>query len=200
MTRRIVYSAALAAVVAATAMTIASVVSTNWITYSVTTKSGHTVYDNIGLHQRCTSAGTSASSSCVPFPSDDRCAKNGPICNIWRTTGFLMNLAVVLQCAVGVGIIISLAGGRVRRTDGWRILSVPLAIDALLQFCSVTFVQYLHDHDDMFIVPGYRLSWAWYLCIASACLTALVPVGMTISAYVLPDEDGYELLPDPAPV
>jgi hypothetical protein len=58
----------------------------------------------------------------------------------------------------------------------------------------------MFDHDDMFLVPGYRLDLSWYLCTFSAGVALLTGVGLAISAFVLPPEDGYELLTDPSGV
>lgn len=59
---------------------------------------------------------------------------------------------------------------------------------------------YLFDHDDLFLVPGYRLDSSWYLCTASAGVALLAGVGLAISGLVLPQEDGYQLLSDPSGV
>lgn len=48
----------------------------------------------------------------------------------------------------------------------------------------------------MFLVPGYKLDYSWYLCTFSAAMTILAACGLVISAYVLPPEDGYEFLSD----
>ena len=53
---------------------------------------------------------------------------------------------------------------------------------------------YLFDHDDLFLVPGYRLDSSWYLCTFSAGAALLAGVGLAISALVLPPEDGYAQL------
>ncbi len=52
----------------------------------------------------------------------------------------------------------------------------------------------------MFLVPGYRLASSWYLCTFSAGVALLAGVGLAISALVLPQEDGYQLLSDPSGV
>jgi hypothetical protein len=52
----------------------------------------------------------------------------------------------------------------------------------------------------MFLVPGYRLASSWYLCASSASVALLTAIGLTISAFVLPPEDGYQLLNEPSGV
>ncbi len=52
----------------------------------------------------------------------------------------------------------------------------------------------------MFLVPGYRLDSSWYLCTVSASVALLAGVGLAVSAFVLPQEDGYQLLRDPSGV
>lgn len=59
---------------------------------------------------------------------------------------------------------------------------------------------YLFDHDDLFLVPGYRLDSAWYLSMFSAAIAVLCAFGLAISAYLLPPEDGYQFLRDPSGV
>lgn len=62
----------------------------------------------------------------------------------------------------------------------------------------------MFDHDDMFLVPGYRLDSSWYLCAAGAAVALLAAVGLAVAALVpLPgDGDGhrYELLREPSKV
>jgi len=48
----------------------------------------------------------------------------------------------------------------------------------------------------MFLVPGYKLDTSWYLCTFSGAIAILCGLGLAISAYVLPPEDGYEFLHD----
>ncbi|KAH6636803.1 hypothetical protein F5144DRAFT_195657 [Chaetomium tenue] len=196
MTRTAVYSTALVALVAATVMTITSIVSPNWVSLSVPSPSGGTVTDTIGLHRRC----ASSTGSCAPFPEPSRCDGSdgdgsGPsFCSMWRTTGFLMSFAVVAELATLVGFLVILAGGRIKREGGWKVLGGLLAAVAAAQFLGMAVVAYLFDHDDLFLVPGYRLDSSWYLCTVSASAALLAGVGLAISALVLPPEDGYSQL------
>jgi hypothetical protein len=59
---------------------------------------------------------------------------------------------------------------------------------------------YLLDNDEQFVVPGWRLDTSWILCTVSAGIAVLCAVGLMVSAYVLPPEDGYEFLSDPVEV
>ena len=194
MTRKVVYSATLVALVAATAMTIASIVTPKWISYTETTKPGDTVYDRIGLHRRCMST---SPDGCVHFPDEQRCAGDGGrFCNMWRTTGFLMSLAVVMELATIVGFLVTVAGGKAKREAGWRVLCGMLGVAAALQFGAMAVVGYVFDHDNVFHVPGYALDASWYLCTASASVAVLGALGLVISAFVLPPEGGYVFLTD----
>ncbi|KAK4104025.1 hypothetical protein N658DRAFT_493515 [Parathielavia hyrcaniae] len=200
MTRTAVYGTALLALVAATAMTLTSIISPNWISYTVSAPAGGTVTDTIGLHRRCNSS--PGKWQCTRFPDEARCEGDGrSLCSMWRTTGFLMSLATVAELATVVGFLIILAGGKVRRHGGgWRILGCLLGAVAVAEFAGMAVVAYLFDHDDMFLVPGYRLASSWYLCAVSAGVALLAGAGLAISALMLPPEDGYELLPDPGGV
>jgi len=194
MTRTVVYSTALVALVAATALTITSIVSPKWISLTVPSPSGGTVTDTIGLHKRC--ASSTVGNKCVPFPEESRCdGEDRSFCSMWRTTGFLMNFAVVAELATLVGFLVVLAGGRVKREGtGWKVLGGMLVAVAAAEFLGMAVVAYLFDHDDLFLVPGYRLDSSWYLCTISAGAALLAGVGLAISALVLPPEDGYQQL------
>ncbi|KAK4039453.1 hypothetical protein C8A01DRAFT_36581 [Parachaetomium inaequale] len=197
MTRTVVYSTAMVALVAATAMTMTSIISPAWVSLTVPSPSGGTVTDTIGLHRRCGgSSSAGGTGSCVPFPEASRCDDDGgrSFCSMWRTTGFLMSFAVVAELATLVGFLVILAGGRVKREGGWRVLGGMLAAVAMAQFVGMAVVAYLFDHDDLFLVPGYRLDTSWYLCTFSAGAALLAGVGLAISALVLPPEDGYHQL------
>lgn len=113
-------------------MTIASIVTPKWISFTEITKSGDTVYDHIGLHRRCMST---SPDGCVHFPDEQRCESDGGhFCYLWRTTGFLMSLAVVMDLATVVGFLVIVAGGKDRREMGWRVLCGMLGLVAALHF------------------------------------------------------------------
>ena len=196
-------------------MTVASIVMPNWISYTTTSKSGDVVYERVGLHQVCTASG-----GCVPFPDEGRC-DDGDLgryfCAMWRTTGFIMSLATVMELVTVVGFAIVMAGGRMKRQSGWRVLCVMLGVVAALQLGAISAVVscprraassrwrislltamqgYLFDNHNVFHVPGYAMDASWYLCTASASIALLCAFGLAISAYVLSPEDGYELLAD----
>ncbi|KAL2258181.1 hypothetical protein VTK26DRAFT_8621 [Humicola hyalothermophila] len=195
MTRTTVYSAGLVALVAATIMTLTSIGNPKWVSYTVTAPSGDTVYDTIGLQRRC----TSSTGTCVPFPDEGRCANSDDLssfCSMWRTAGFLMNFAVVLELATLVGFLIIMAGGKISRQSGWKVLGGLLVILAAVEFAGMGVVTYLFDHDDFFLVPGYKLDSSYYLCAFSAGFGLLAACGLAISAFVLPPEDGYQVLGD----
>ncbi|GAB1314057.1 hypothetical protein MFIFM68171_04267 [Madurella fahalii] len=197
MTRTAVYFAGMAALIVATGMTIGSIAMPKWISYSVTDPSGDAVYDSIGLHQRC----TSANKTCSPFPEEGRCEGEGrSFCNMWRTAGFLMNFVAIVELAAIAGFIVIGSGGKVKRQDGWKVLGSMSVVVAVVQFATMAVVAYMFDHDDLFLVPGYRLGSAWYICMFSAAIALLCAFGLAISAYVLPPEDGYQFLNDPSRV
>ncbi|KAK3308945.1 uncharacterized protein B0T15DRAFT_123705 [Chaetomium strumarium] len=180
-------------------MTITSIGSPNWVSYTVSAPSGGTVTDTIGLHRRC----TSSTGTCSPFPDEIHCrrsAEGRSFCFMWRTTGFLMSFSAIMEIAAIVGFLIIMRGGKVRRQGGWKVLGVMMATAAAAEFIGMAVVAYLFDHDEMFLVPGYRLASSWYLCATSASVALLTAIGLSISALVLPPEDGYQLLDEPSGV
>ncbi|KLU84869.1 hypothetical protein MAPG_03903 [Magnaporthiopsis poae ATCC 64411] len=111
MTRTVVYSAALVAFASATAMTLASIALPNWVSYGVTSTKGRSVTRNVGLHRSCSSV---LDPQCRPFPLDrEDCAGDGSaFCSMWRTTGFLVSLAAVLELVTLVAFLVVMAGGK----------------------------------------------------------------------------------------
>ena len=197
MTRTVVYSAALVAFASATAMTLASIALPNWVSYGVTSTKGRSVTRNVGLHRSCSSV---LDPPCRPFPLDrDDCAGDGSaFCSMWRTTGFLVSLAAVLELVTLVAFRVVMAGGKQKRVGGWRILGGLLSTVALVLVAAVSIVAYLYDNDDKFFVPGWHLDTSWILATVSAGLSVLCAAGLATSAFVLPQERGYEFLGDPA--
>lgn len=126
-------------------MTLASILTPNWVSYSVSTASGGVFSRSVGLHRSCSSV---ADPPCRPFPSAEECGPSGDggggegrhFCSAWRTTGFLMNLAAVAELAALVGFLVTMAGGRAKREAGWRVMATLLVLVAAAQLVAVAIV------------------------------------------------------------
>lgn len=113
---------------------------------------------------------------------------------MWRTVGFLMSFAVLIELATLVGYVIVVLGGKQSREYGWKIICTLLAFITVVQCAGMAIVAYLFDHDPRFIL-GWKLDASWILCTISWCLALLTAVGMGAATYVLPEEGGYEMIP-----
>ncbi|TLS25071.1 hypothetical protein PpBr36_07353 [Pyricularia pennisetigena] len=185
----------------ATAMTLASIALPNWISYNITSIKGHSIARNIGLHKTCSSGIDPFldSTICRSFPieREDCAGDERGFCSIWRTTGFLMSLAIVVELATLVGFLVIMAGGKMKRVTGWKILSSLLAGIAALLLMSMGTVAYIFDNDDKFSVPGWSLDKSWIMTTISAAFCLLCAAVFPISAHFLPAEGDYEFLRDP---
>jgi hypothetical protein len=120
-------------------MTITSIGSPNWVSYTVSAPTGGTVTDTIGLHRRC----TSSTGTCSPFPDEAHChrsAEGRSFCSMWRTTGFLVSFSAVMEIAAIVGFLIIMRGGKVRRQGGWKVLGGMLTAAAAAEFVGMAVV------------------------------------------------------------
>jgi hypothetical protein len=59
---------------------------------------------------------------------------------MWRTVGFLMSFAVVLEGMSVVSYLIVLSGGKRLRESGWKVLSLLIILSALVQAASMSIV------------------------------------------------------------
>ena len=119
-------------------MTLAAIITPDWLAYTVRTSGGSVFSRKIGLHQDCTSA---ADPPCRHFPSAGDCEGNARyFCSLWRTTGFLMSFATVAELATIVGFMIIMGGGKLKREGGWKILGSLLALVAGIQFAAIAIV------------------------------------------------------------
>src|SRR6266536_1014639 len=85
--------------------------------------SGVHYHYSYGLHSRC----SSVTESCDYFPQAEDChGENRYFCSMWRTVGFLMSFAVVLEGMTLIAYLVILTGDKQRREFGWRILAVFL--------------------------------------------------------------------------
>ena len=142
LTRSIVFSAALIIFLASTGMTIASIVVPNWISYDTSTNTGKHLHYTYGLHRRCSNTNQPPESSihiasalsCVSYPRYSDCqGEDRYFCSMWRTVGFLMSFAVVIEGMTIAAFAILLGGGKQRRESGWGALAILTALAAFVQ-------------------------------------------------------------------
>ncbi|OAQ70690.1 pre-mRNA splicing factor [Pochonia chlamydosporia 170] len=194
MTQVYVYSSALVAFAAATAMIVASIFIPNWVSYSVTTPKGDIVEKHIGLHKSCSNLD---SPTCKEFPTADLCqAGERYFCDMWKTVGFMASLAAIMCLASLVCFLVVMRGGKYKRETGWPFVSGMLTLVSVVEFVIISLVAYLYDNDDQFTIPGWNLDVSWYISTASAAISLLAAAGLAVSAYLLPPEDGYDFLED----
>ncbi|EXJ88758.1 hypothetical protein A1O3_01822 [Capronia epimyces CBS 606.96] len=201
LTRSIVFSGALFVFLVASGLTIASIVVPDWISYDGT-KNIHYTY---GLHRKCSNTNIlpptdsytgSTSLHCVQFPRYNDCrGEDRYFCSMWRSVGFLMSFAVVLEGMTLVAFAILLIGGKQKREQGWGVLTILVAVAAFVQALGMALMAYLYENDERFFI-GWYLDKSWTMCTVSWSLEALCAIAITLAAVVLPSEGGYELIPD----
>ncbi|KAH8786139.1 hypothetical protein BGZ57DRAFT_882268 [Hyaloscypha finlandica] len=191
MTRLIVYSTAFVAFLGATAMTLAAIFIPDWITWTVDTADGGHFTKTIGLHRSC----SSTTGHCIHYPQQEDCSGSDRyFCSMWRSVGFMMSLTAVLELATLVAYIVVILGGKQKREAGWKVLASLLLLIGVVQCASMAIVAYLFDNDERFFV-GWKLDKAWILCTVSWSIAVLSAAFISLSAFVFPPEDGYELIP-----
>lgn len=131
---------------------------------------------------------------------------------MWRSVGFLMSFAIVLQGMSVVTYLVILSGGKRLRENGWSVLSLMVGLSAIVQAAGMSIVvsrvvycatidisdglqTYLFDNEDRFFV-GWQLDQSWVFCTVSWCLSLFCAGAVVLAAKVLPSEGGYELIPD----
>jgi len=106
-----------------------------------------------------------------------------------------MSFAVLIELTTMVGYVIVLAGGKQSRDYGWKVICPMLLFIATVQCAGMSIVAYLFDNDARFF-PGWQLDTSWILCTVSWSLALLSAIGIAAATYVMPEEGGYELIPD----
>jgi len=192
MTRKSVYGGALLAFLAASVMTVLSITEPRWISWDVSSESGSPVHYAYGLHERC----SSLTQKCEYWPAEEHCigADERYMCTLWRSVGFLMSFAVVIEGMSLMAFVIMLFGGKQKRVAGWKVLGTLLFLIGALQAAGMSIIAYVYDNDDRFF-PGWRLDASFGMCTASWCIMMLTASGLIASAFLLPEEAGYELIP-----
>ena len=99
--------------------------------------SGVRIHSTYGLHQLC----SSLTKTCEPFPRYEDCqGSNRYFCSMWRSVGWMMSFAVVLEGMTLVAYVAILAGGRQKRESGWKVLSFLLMLTAVVQCAGMAIV------------------------------------------------------------
>jgi len=105
-----------------------------------------------------------------------------------------MNFAAVLNMVILIGFVVVLQGGKQKRENGWKVIVCMLVAVALVQCAAMSIVAFLFDNDERFF-DGWYLDKSWILCTASWTLTMLSGIFVALSAFIFPNEAGYELIP-----
>lgn len=61
-------------------------------------------------------------------------------CNLWRTVGFLIDFAVVVELATLVSFGVIISGGVQRRSAGWKIVASLLVFSGVVQCVGIAIV------------------------------------------------------------
>lgn len=59
---------------------------------------------------------------------------------MWKSVGFLMSFAVLIELATIVGYVIVLAGGKQSRDYGWKVICTMLLFIATVQCAGMSIV------------------------------------------------------------
>lgn len=188
MTRRVVYGVGVWLTAACTAMTIASIILPRWLSYSPNDEREY----SYGLHKRC----SSVKGTCDSFPQYKDCeGDKWDFCSMWRTIGFLMSFAVVLELCTLVSFAVIIMGGIQMRSTGWKVVCSLLLLGGIVQCVVMAIVSFLYDNDDRFF-EGWYLDTSFILCTLSWSVLVLASTGIFGCAMYLPEEGGYELIPN----
>ena len=97
---------------------------------------GEKIHYTYGLHRRC----SSLTGECEYFPHKQDCHGDHYFCSMWRSVGFLMSFAIVMEGMTLIAYVVILAGGKQKRESGWKVLSGLHIIVALLQLAGMAII------------------------------------------------------------
>ena len=98
--------------------------------------SGELIHYTYGLHKRC----SSLTHACDYFPHQSDCHGDRYFCSMWRSVGFLMSFAVVLEGMTLIAYFVILAGGKQKRENGWKVLCGLHILCAALQCAGMALI------------------------------------------------------------
>ena len=144
LTRSIVFSGALLVFLVGTGLTLAAIIVPEWISFEDETNHGTSIHSTYGLHKRCTNTNSYLSTTsmhCKQFPTTKDCGgEDRYFCSMWRSVGFLMSFAVVIEGMTIAAFVILIMGGKQRREQGWGVMALLAVISALVQACAMALV------------------------------------------------------------
>ena len=59
---------------------------------------------------------------------------------MWRSVGFLMSFAVVMEGVTLVAFLVVIAGGKQKREQGWKVLSGMLLFAGIIQSAGMALI------------------------------------------------------------
>jgi len=118
-------------------MTFAAIFMPNWVVWDVETPTGGHFTKAIGLHRSC----STVDNQCQYFPQYDDChSTDRYFCSMWRSVGFMMSFAAVLELVTLVTYSVVLLGGKQKRETGWKVLAFMLMLVGVVQCASMSIV------------------------------------------------------------
>jgi hypothetical protein len=95
------------------------------------------IHYSYGLHKRC----SSITGSCEDFPQYEDCqGGSANFCSLWRSVGFLMSFAVIIELSTLIAYAVIISGGKQKRDFGWKVVCGLLAIGAMVQCAGMAIV------------------------------------------------------------
>lgn len=115
--------------------------TSNWVEFSVTAENTNATFSHyVGLHRSCSLSATADKATCRPFPDEDDCRDDQFFCSMWRSSGFLMSFATVVELATAISFLVVMLGGKYKREEGWFVIAGLLIADAAIEFAGMGIV------------------------------------------------------------
>ncbi|KAF3086196.1 hypothetical protein TWF706_011721 [Orbilia oligospora] len=246
MSRTIFYGASFAAFASASILTLTAITLPRWVSYTYETvythqarsaaprdavkegesrkrrhRSSGPITQTYGLRHSCRTGPslTNPTTICRPFPTFQDCEDSAHFCSLWKSTNYLMNLAVSIEVLTCLCFILILSSqntppntttspnnvnnnttNNTIRKSGWKFLVLLLSISVTCQLLAMSLVSYVYENDERFFV-GWRLDVCWVLCMVSWGVGLVVTGLVGLVGWVLPEDgrdgggrEGYERL------
>ncbi|KAF3268768.1 hypothetical protein EYR41_011604 [Orbilia oligospora] len=162
MSRTIFYGASFAAFASASILTLTAITLPRWVSYTYETSSGP-ITQTYGLRHSCRTGPslTNPTTICRPFPTFQDCEDSAHFCSLWKSTNYLMNLAVsieVLTCLCFILILssplpspnttrdVNTTTNNTIRKSGWKFLVLLLSISVTCQLLAMSLI---HSNIDL---------------------------------------------------